>query len=1276
MGKTQQQTWQIVNEYPLNILEAKNRESLDNIFDIIDSKINFPHNVSLNNYIISIGGSVVTTYKSGATSNEESYKIASHPILGNYKEIVNSTLDLTNGTTVGDFESNQNLTCPTMISNNYIWMGIELRSNGKYFLVWGEQAALDSAATYPLYTNGDAVLQILLKDEGTGGKWNFAQPETKDIIIFKDSNSLELRDDTLPKVKVIDIVSTSLPTGTGFLIDSTSISELDLVLFTKPGIEGLYRAINVNTSVTWQKILQPNNGANVQVTDGTSYFRTIWKRIDGFWSPLEVADAVREPSGFPNRTDSTFSFNNATRTFTIQPVGSHFDYFIRGSVYRVTEPKSIVISNNKGSHFIVFDGANLSEQSSYDDSILTSKAYVSYVYWNDAQNAAIIVADERHGITMDGATHKYLHLSIGTVLQSGLSLGNFTITGDGSSNDDAKISLSNARLFDEDIDVSITNSSNPSAFFEQKLSPIAYIPIYYKNGAEGHWLKDSATEYPLKTGTSRLKWNQFTGGSWGTPDVATNDHFTTTWIFASNSTSEPIIAILGQYTYSSLSEAQEKEQYAALNLANFPVIEFKLCYRLIWQTNSTYSNSVKAKLVDVLDLRISEDAPFPSVSINDHGLLSGLQDPDHTPTAVTTFGVTKDGGLSESDIDAANVFDTFNKLFGQLRLKANTGVSSDKKRVNLTGSNRTLNNTTEVGQALGLLLLKFDGAQIDFSQGKVFDPDGNDLNNNFIMPTTPLNEYRWYSITLVPSGTNADNTLSVSVSVSSATSSNSVKESAPKAGFGDGLKVGQILVRKSSTNVYDIAQSDIIQLGVGSGSGDGGGGGDANELLERLKSRLDESDYEYMTPAIFSIIGATESKSPETTAEYSSINKNFKFQTGSIYQSISVLDSDFLSQNASDAVDVDEVEVVAYYDLNFIDTNPTFQLSRDKGFNFQNMVMTRIGNSDTYIGKYTFTTENTFQFNQQIGTSTTGQLIFTDSPTSFFSRSFTLSETTTIKRITTTITTLGAPIGKIYAKIVKSSGGNPSTNPNDLLGYSSPVSINALALGSNTVNFEITCVLPFGENFHVIFETDNDYKAYYSINNGNRISIGRDSSSLPIFTLRGRQLGLILKITAGTNDSLLKGYGVLYRISKVVKSADDGYQEFKTVFNGFTDNFNEFILPFTPDRRILNVYELNTGQIYKFGAFSIEGNKIIFPQNTFKKPEVITLLFEQISNIEFKLPLQSDKSYSLLVENNLGSANSQLDLSTPGRGIYLRRPDGVLREIAIDNDDNITIYSV
>jgi hypothetical protein len=48
----------------------------------------------------------------------------------------------------------------------------------------------------------------------------------------------------------------------------------------------------------------------------------------------------------------------------------------------------------------------------------------------------------------------------------------------------------------------------------------------------------------------------------------------------------------------------------------------------------------------------------------------------------------------------------------------------------------------------------------------------------------------------------------------------------------------------------------------------------------------------------------------------------------------------------------------------------------------------------------------------------------------------------------------------------------------------------------------------------------------------------------------------------------------------------------------------------------------------------------------------------------------------LLAANHLGSIDPTVDKSANGRGIFLRRPDGTLREICIDDNDNIVIYSV
>jgi hypothetical protein len=61
----------------------------------------------------------------------------------------------------------------------------------------------------------------------------------------------------------------------------------------------------------------------------------------------------------------------------------------------------------------------------------------------------------------------------------------------------------------------------------------------------------------------------------------------------------------------------------------------------------------------------------------------------------------------------------------------------------------------------------------------------------------------------------------------------------------------------------------------------------------------------------------------------------------------------------------------------------------------------------------------------------------------------------------------------------------------------------------------------------------------------------------------------------------------------------------------------------------------------------------------------------------YKGTMQFDsRNRAILAENGLGSQDASLDLSQPGKGILLRRPDGTLREIALDDDDNIVIKSV
>lgn len=96
----------------------------------------------------------------------------------------------------------------------------------------------------------------------------------------------------------------------------------------------------------------------------------------------------------------------------------------------------------------------------------------------------------------------------------------------------------------------------------------------------------------------------------------------------------------------------------------------------------------------------------------------------------------------------------------------------------------------------------------------------------------------------------------------------------------------------------------------------------------------------------------------------------------------------------------------------------------------------------------------------------------------------------------------------------------------------------------------------------------------------------------------------------------------------------------------------------------------NNQVAYVISGISIDLRVRITSGTTDVKFEALGLFYEQEPG-----EVAVDNSNALLTDNHLGSTNPQYDRSVPGQGIFLRRPDGTLREIAIDNDDNIVVYS-
>lgn len=1089
--------------------------------------------------------------------------------------------------------------------------------------------------------------------------------------LFKSVKRLDIRQDILPQVDLIDLVRTTRPTTTPAEIDGVSITDGTVVFFPYAG-EKVYKASISGTTITWEEqapfgggVIAPQDGFTLKVTNGnTDYLKTIWERTSGLWRPVQVKDATDEPSGFKyeDLDQSEITFDNNTRTLTIAPTGDFFDYFIQGRVYRKTTPQSIQIPDIEGQHFVYFDGENLQTVATFDIDLILRAAYVSNLYWDKDNQEAILVAEERHGITMDGATHRYLHNTRGTRLKEGFAIGTFELAGDGDEEDDAQISLGDGILYDEDLRLVISDTPTPTERFEQVLSPAARLPVYYRVGSSGNWRRDDATDFPLKQGTSRIQYNPNLYSVWQTTEVPSDGQYASMWIFATNNIDEPVIAIMGQRVYDSLSEAQEEETFASLSTGNLPFVEFKLLFRLIYETDSSYTNTPKAALRDVQDLRAGADTPFPSVSPSDHGLLSGLDDPDHGPTAVSTRGVVKDGGLSEADEDAFDVFDTFNKLFGQLRLKEHP---TNKKRVVVTGAQRILNSGVTLVQELRNLILEFDGAEVDLETGVIYESDGvTTLGDPFTPASIPAGEYWNYSITLLPNNANETlNTITGQLIVLPAPAGGASPATAPRPPFANGIKLGYVTVQENAGSISNISEDDIHQLGTGGGGG--GGTGDANELEGRIQNRLNLTDFQYGAVNIFGKT-AEELIDDTSTAEFSVVNSTYEFSNpGDELLTIDMFGEGYLANFE----EITEVEISKYVDLedDKIGEDATVEVSRDGGNSWTEVTMSRVGVSDTFRGLAKIE-EEPDTLNQSIGGTTSSSSELDD--TNYLSEPFSFTMKSTIRMIDVDVQKAGNPLGFIYAEIRKDNAGSPDLTVDGFVGRSGFISVVDLTTGSLT--FSIRSALPAGD-YHLLIKSDDLYKASYTVSD--RVLVENDGSGI-VAALNGYEHDLRVRVTRGADELVMAGIGILYNYTKgTVLSQGDVKRDFFR-FNGSVDNLNEFELSFTPDPRLLMIFEIGTGQVFRYGldGFLLEGRKVVFEANTFNKPEDVTLEAIQFMG---SVVANDDDIMNTLATNHIGDPNGvSNNFLTPGRGLYLMRPDGTVRELTIDDDDNIAIYSI
>ena len=344
---------------------------------------------------------------------------------------------------------------------------------------------------------------------------------------------------------------------------------------------------------------------------------------------LQALEYSQEPSGFPERTSSRLTYNNASRTVSIQPNANEgnaeFVIFVAGSKVVKTSEESVTLPQSPGIYYIYYN----------QNYVLTYSTTV-FDFHYDVPVAIVVLGeslevlhfgDERHGIVMDWATHSYLHRVNGTqILKGGFTAGNYTTGGDGTQDSQARFALSGGTIFDEDNDYLITHSDTPTEEGEQYLNPNVRLPVFYRSG--GHWEKSSVTDYAALIESGVPQYNSVSSNVWSTSDVGNNKYFPV-YIVATNNIYTPIVAILGQREDSNLANAISNNIYSGLDLSGMPANEFAPLYRIIFKHSNNYSNTTKLTIEDVSSIKVTGGSSGSATSNNDHGNMVGLSDDDH-----------------------------------------------------------------------------------------------------------------------------------------------------------------------------------------------------------------------------------------------------------------------------------------------------------------------------------------------------------------------------------------------------------------------------------------------------------------------------------------------------------------------------------------------------------------------------------------------------------------------------------------------------------------------
>lgn len=365
--------------------------------------------------------------------------------------------------------------------------------------------------------------------------------------------------------------------------------------------------------------------------------------------------AQGEPTGVDPAYSSTlsWSYGAVTSTVTITPGASGMVIWIAGREHRLEGPQVLSFTTANGLWFVSYTQAGWSV-SQTPWSIDANTAQVALIYVNTTKAAGLLM-DERHGVTMDWATHARLHTVDGAQISSGGA-----ITGLGPTYYPLRTSnpplgagdyaVASCVLRDEDIALTVPAAAEGGPY-----------TVARRTGAGNLWTWETANTLPFfatsyAAGANYIQWNQFTAGAWQLTDAA-DSRWLNYYVFATDIINPAVagyVIVPGQAIHTTLAAAQA-ESVLGLDLAGFPSNEFAPIWQVTYTCSShtNYDDMPGRCAVSSAPVRLVGYKSSVSSSIvpTNHSTLSGRSDPSSHPASAIEF--TPTATLLDTDVQNA-----------------------------------------------------------------------------------------------------------------------------------------------------------------------------------------------------------------------------------------------------------------------------------------------------------------------------------------------------------------------------------------------------------------------------------------------------------------------------------------------------------------------------------------------------------------------------------------------------------------------------------------------